>query len=272
MSKLATASLLAFSLAHAQTFEVASVKPSPPTEQWGYRFAPGGRTILTDFRVRDMIMLAWHIQDFRVIGAGGWMESEHFNIEAKAPGNPSEEKSRLMLRSLLADRFQLKLHRETRSLPKYALVRAKGELRLTPSKQGSCTPFENYTGIQPPPATLSPPMCGIQQRLRRPANGAPVLEDRITGGTMPWFARTLATTLDREVSDETGISGAYDFTIHYAPDDSLLARIAPDASPTDNPGPSIFTALQEQLGLRLESRKGPVEVFVVDHAERPAPN
>lgn len=106
VGKLGAACLIAVSLAQSQTFEVASVKPSSPTEQWGYRFAPGGRTILTGFRVRDMIMLAWHIQDFRLIGANGWMESEHYSIEARAAGNPTEDESRLMLRALLADRFQ----------------------------------------------------------------------------------------------------------------------------------------------------------------------
>ncbi len=265
-------SLFVISLAQAQTFEVASIKPAPSTTEWGYRFAPGGRAVLTGFRLRDLILLAWQVRDFQIIGTTGWMDAERFNIEAKAEGNPDREESRRMVQSLLADRFQLKLHRETRELPKFVLVRAKGELRLTPSKEGSCTPSENGVGSQSAPEKPGLPMCGIQERLRRPANGAPVMEDRITGGTMPWFARLLGATLSREVTDETGISGTYDFTFDYAPDDSLLARVAPGASPADNPGPSIFTALQGQLGLKLEPRKGPVEVFVVDHAERPSPN
>ena len=94
---------------------------------------------------------------------------------------------------------------------------------------------------------------------------------KANGVTAVWLARALGTILDREVTDNTGLDGSYDFTLDYAPDEGLLKRVMPEAQPDDT-APSLFTALQEQLGLKLESRKGPVEVFVIDHAERPSEN
>jgi uncharacterized protein (TIGR03435 family) len=108
--------------AAAQTFEVASVKPSPDDTPWYYRLNAGGRTVLQGFRLRDLILLAWQTENFRVIGTRGWMDSERFNIEAIGDPGADLDETRLMIRSLLADRFRLRVRRDTRESPVYALI------------------------------------------------------------------------------------------------------------------------------------------------------
>ena len=122
------------------------------------------------------------------------------------------------------------------------------------------------------PETRDHPICGFKQRLRPQSQGAPLMQLQGFGVTVSWLARILGTILDRQVADETGIGGIFDFTIEYTPDDHLLAQVAPDAQPSNTTGASLFTALQEQLGLKLESRKGPVEVFAIDRVEKPSEN
>lgn len=269
-------------LAHAQTnlpakpeFEVASGKKTRSGESYRYRFGPGGKALLTHVRLRDLILVAWHTQDFRILGDTEWINSDSYDIEAKAQGSPSEDQFRLMLQSLLVNRFHLAIHRETRELPIYTLVLAKNGARfdkgLIATQKGSCTPIEEYSGPQPPPETLIPPICGFRQHLRPQSQGTSVMQLAADGITLVWFARTLGTILNRQVMEDTGLNGRYSFTLDCVPDDTLLKRIMPDAQPGDT-APSLFTAIQEQLGLKLESRKGPVEVLVIDHAERPSEN
>jgi uncharacterized protein (TIGR03435 family) len=255
--------LIATSFSHAQSFEVASVKPVPSDTEWSYRFPSGGRTVLTGCRLRDLILLAWRIQGFRVLGTTGWMDSERFNVEAKAEGNPGPEESRRMLQSLLADRFRLTFHRETRDLQTYSLVPAKAGARMTPSRPGICTPYDDSSSLSPAGADL--PVCGFRNYLRKPENGPPAMVIEALGLDMSRFARVLAALLAGPVNDATGIAGAWDFHLEFAPDDRLVPGV-------DNSGPSLVTAIQEQLGLKLETRRGPVEVFVVEHAERPSAN
>src|ERR1017187_6251312 len=151
-----------------------------------------------------------------------------------------------MLRPLLAERFHLDLHRETRQLPIYALVSAKSGVRLGESREGSCTRVEDYSGPQPPPEPPASPICGFKQRLRPQTQGAPLMALQGTGVTLGLLARVLGTTLDREVLDETGIGGTFDFAVEYAPDDDILARVVPEAQPGNTTGASLFTAMQEQ--------------------------
>jgi uncharacterized protein (TIGR03435 family) len=254
--------LLAAALSRAQSFDVASVKPVSPDTVWNYRFAPGGRTVLKGFRLRDLVLLAWRVRDFQVFGTTNWMDTERFNIEANATGNPDQEESRRMLQSLLADRFRLALHHETRMLQTYSLVPAKGGPKLAASRPGICTPYDDSSSLSPAAPAL--PVCGFEQRRVKSENGPPHLIIEATGLGMPRFARLLGTFVGVQVTDYTAISGAWDFRLEYADD-----RLAPGS---DAAAPALFTALQEQLGLKLESRKGPVEVLVIDHAERPSAN
>jgi len=174
-----------------------------------------------------------------------------------------------MLQVLLGNRFHLTLHRETRQLPVYELTIGKGGAKLQSSKEGSCTP---YSVDSPPPASLPggprPSFCGFHTTPGDSLDGK--------GITMATLAATLSRTyvspLGRNVIDHTGLTGAYDVNLKWAID-SLSAPAGPNTTPlSDVTGPSIFTALQEQLGLKLESAKGPVEVLVIDHIERPSAN
>jgi uncharacterized protein (TIGR03435 family) len=252
-------------------FEVASIKRARPDAVWGFHFAPGGRATLTDFSMNELIILAWHTQGFRIVGGPSWFDSERYTIEAEAEGNPVLEDSRLMLRSLLQDRFRLALHRETRELPAYALVPVKSGARLAEAKNGSCKTADESSGPTPP-SEPGLPGCGFSQRLRPQNNGAPMMQLQGHSVTTSMIARMIGNILDRAVSDDTGISGSFDISVEYAMDDGLLKRVAPDARVSDNTAPSLFTALQEQVGLKLESRRVPVEVLVIDHAERPSAN
>jgi uncharacterized protein (TIGR03435 family) len=254
-------------------FDVASVKPAPPDEALGYRFEPGGRMVVSHFRLADLMLIGWHILPFQVVGGPAWAYSETYDIEAKAAGNPDSDQSRIMLQSLLADRFHLALYRDTRELPMYALVTAKKGARpaagLVRAKEGDCTPA-SQDFPQPPLDAGKPAYCRVTQQFRRQDNGAPSVQLRGYGVTLSMLARSLASTVYQQVEDNTGIAGNYDVNMDYAPynendNDSLTPK--PDTGVQ-----SLFTALQEQLGLKLEARKGPVEVLVIDRAERPSGN
>jgi uncharacterized protein (TIGR03435 family) len=197
----------------------------------------------------------------QVSGAPGWSNSDRYDIEATAKGNPSQALMRgPMLQALLEDRFRLRFHGETREGAVYALTVAKGGIRMARMEEGSCTPVDLK---QPPPVSANASLCGTETRKR---NGQ-VLTVSVHGMSVGDLADGLLVELaGRTVIDKTGISGLFDLHIEFTPDQN-----APTS--TDNTaGPSIFTALQEQLGLKLEPARGPVQLFVVDHVERPGGN
>lgn len=255
-----------------QKFEVASIKRSAPDAHWGYDVGRGRRAVFNDFLVRELIQFAWHTQIFRIVHEPEWLETEHYDIQATTEGRATEDEVRIMLRALLAERFRLSLRPETRQMPVYKLVPAKGGSKLTPAKEGACLPLEKYPSPQPPSENLVPPVCGVRQRLRSDANGAPVMRLQETGATLADFARQLGGLLDRQVDDDSGISGVFDFSLEYAPDSHLAGRLNVGGQSADSSVPELFTALNEQLGLRLVAGKGPVEVLVIDHIERPSEN
>lgn len=232
----------------SRTFEVASVKPAPPGDGGPVRsvllFLPDGRFRNTNTTLKSLIQTAYSVQDFQVDGATGWMDSDRYDVEGKAEGssNPSRADVLLMLQSLLAERFKLKLSRETKENTQYALVVAKGgpKIKLAADPAGGA---------------------------RGGANGLLVGKR-----TMPQLATMLSGIVRRPVIDQTGLQGVYEFTLEWLPE---VGQTGPDtnAPPPANPNaPSLFTALQEQMGLRLESIKGQVEVLVIEHAERPSAN
>lgn len=252
-------------------FEVASVRRSGPNEQWGYDIGRGERVVFNDFLVRELVQFAWHTQAFRITSAPSWLETEHYDIQAKTEGIATEDDVRIMLQALLTERFRLSIRPEKKEMPIYALVQGKNGLKLI-AKQGACTPLEAYSGLQPPPETLVPPVCGVRQRLRTDATGERFMQLQETGVTLAFFAKTLGTILDRQTEDATGISGVFDILLEYAPDDRLAAKPSPDGQLPDTIRPGLFAAIQEQLGLRLAASKGPVEVLAIDHIERPTEN
>ena len=258
-------------------FEVASVKPSVNRGFMTVRPLPGRLT--ADAPVRLLLQNAYSIQAFQIVGGPDWIDFDHYAIEAKAAGDPGRARLFLMLQSLLEDRFHLQIHRETRELPVYALVAAKNGLKLSPPKEGCMDPAPGALppgagGRMQPPGQGQPPLapCGGVGIMLEPGGAV------MRGGKIPMaeLIRALSMVLGRTVVDKTGFSGLFDLQLGFLPDETTAGLPAPppDAAGAslDSRHPSILTALQEQLGLRLESTKGPVEVIVVDHVERPSAN
>ena len=261
-------------------FEVASIKPSKSGEQGTYlRRQPGGLYRATNAPLRALIANAY-LNQFppkgeQIFGGPGWIDTEHFDIEAKAEGDPNREEESLMVQSLLEDRFKLVVHHETRQLPTYALLLSKngktGPQLTKHSDDAKCA--DPAAGSPPPPGPgeAMPSFCG---GFFMNAGGGAL---RATGNriTMAMLVQFLGQSVDRTVVDRTGLSGVFDFTLEFAPElgpgSQPGAAASAPSSDTSAP-PSIFTALQEQLGLKLESQKGPVDVLVIDHVEEPSPN
>jgi uncharacterized protein (TIGR03435 family) len=273
---------LHFGVAAAQSnarlaFDVASVKPTPPEGggSYQYQFAPGGRLIIRHFRLRDLILVAWHVRDFEVEGGPEWIDKQTmtYDIDAEAAGNPTNDQMRLMLRSLLADRFRLVAHIESKVKPHYALQR-NGSLgsALKPTKEGSCTPLADYGAQAPLPVAPvgATPFCGFKAHLAKLDGGGSAMVLEWQGMPIASVARTLGTELYRQVTDETNLSGNFDVRLEFRPDNFAGGSAAPGAA--ESTAPSIFAAVQEQLGLKLDAEKGPVEVLVIDHADPPSPN
>ena len=235
-------------------FEVVSIKPD--TSNTGilmFNNTPDGFNA-RGFTVQMLIRAAYGYDDNLISGAPNWLNSEHYTLEAKVAGSDVPALARmdpaqrnLMLQPLLADRFQFKFHRETKQLPVFALVIAKNGLKLK----------------QSPPA--NPGSNGPQMKMS--ARG------QLTGQRFPisLLAQWLSLQVSRKVLDNTGLTGTYDFTLEWTPD-SPASMSAGAETPAPDSGPSIFTAIQEQLGLKVESARGPVPVLVIDHLEEPTEN
>jgi uncharacterized protein (TIGR03435 family) len=234
---------LAVSVLHGQTppaFEVASIKKDTTGENGRWtRFLPGGRFEVTRCQVLWIIEAAYDLRDFQIADAPKWASDWSFlyDIEAKAASPVPDDQLKLMAQQLLADRFQLKVHREMRPVPLYALVVSKNGSRLQAAKDNG--------------------------RPRGSGGIESVAQGWIRGTNVPVknLVKGLSQLLDRPVVDQTDLGGPVDFNLQWAPDGS-----------DDTTHPSIFTAIQEQLGLKLESQKLPIEVLVIDHVEQPTAN
>jgi uncharacterized protein (TIGR03435 family) len=234
------------------SLEVATIKPSQPDRPGRAFLWRGNRFTTINTTLMALIGFAYDVQEKQVIGGQDWMNTEKFDVEGKPdiPGTPSREQLRTMVKKLLADRFQLKFHNEKRELPAYVLTARKGEPKM--SKDDT-----NPNGL---PALF----------FRR-------LGDlNVRNATMGDFAHLLqSAVLDRPVVDETGLSGKWDFELKWTPDESQFSGMGMRPPPPSDAGdapPPLFTAIQEQIGLKLESGKAQVDVMVVDHVEHPSPN
>lgn len=242
-------------------FEVASVKPNTDgggTTTMG--IAPGGRFVARNVALRELIGYAHGnsepfipLPNNRVMGGPGWVDSERFDIEAVSSGaaRPGALQVMQMLRSLLTERFRLAARKEQRELPVYLLTVARADRTLGPklhrSTGGCSVPAEKR-------ATAS--SCGMQRRRGYIEAHGTTIDEFLLHGLMP--------NLDRVVIDKTGLTGDFDWTLEWGGEQG-----SNDAVPL---GPSIFTAVQEQLGLKLEPARGPVEVLVIDSVDRPTPD
>jgi len=258
------------------TYEVASVKPN--TSNSGMiRFMgpPQSATFTaTNATLQILITLAYQVKPFQIEGANGWIASDRFDISAKPPeGSVTREQSWMMLQALLEDRFKLAVHRTTKEVPIYALTAAKGGLKIKPASEDTC--FKMVPGGPPPP----PPGPGGRPVI--PCGGFFMGPNTLQGGgiSMSQLADGLTNILGRPVIDKSGFAGAFDVRLEFSREGTQPMGAAgfgtPGAPPVtlpDNNGPTIFTALQEQLGLKLESQKGPADLLVIDHAEKPSEN
>jgi uncharacterized protein (TIGR03435 family) len=249
------------------SFEVASVKRNNSGDpRTMVQMAPGRMTI-ANVPAHVLIESAYRIQGYQVLGGPSWLNSDRFDIVAKVESNQAPEQVALMIRALLVDRFKLMVHTEKRELPIYTLVMAKNDGKLGAKLRPVATDCAAVLGR----GNGSP---AIPQPGERMPCGLRVIPGSIAAAGIPlaFVADSLARFVNRVVTDRTGLSGYFDVELEWAPD-QLTQPPGVDVSPTSDPnGPSLFTALQEQLGLKLESTKGPVDVVVVDNVEQPTPD
>lgn len=283
MNKAATILCIALALgaviAHAQSlrpqFEVASVKPNTSGDFRSTSTTRGGRFVATNYTLRRLIQFAYspkgsQLLNDHIVGGPAWIDTDHFDLEGRIE-NDRAGNVPVMVQSLLEDRFQLKVHRETRELPIYDLVVAKrGKLKLSDDQT---TPNPK---APPAPATGDTLARGVFGIL--PGSSGFTIEGRAVPISI--LVNLLRSEVGRPVVDKTDLQGLFDIHLPFIPESNPIAarprvptpsRPQP-ATPLDLSGASIFTALQEELGLKLESAKGPVEVLMIDHAERPDAN
>jgi uncharacterized protein (TIGR03435 family) len=230
------------------SFEVATIKLTDPSFPGavigGFRF---GRFSAQGFTLKDLIAYAYDVDNRQVAGGPKWSDSERYDIPGKPEksGALSPEAGKLMLQTLLTERFQLKIHRDSREMPVYVMTVARGGLKMKPRTEGD--------GGAP--------------------GGMPIQGAKIPGRntTIQFLAYGLQQLLDRPVLNETGVTGGFDFDLSWRPDPSQF-RGQGDKVPANPDDPDLLTALQQQLGLRLEAKKALAPVVVLDSAEKPSDN
>ncbi len=264
----------------AATFEVASVRPNELGAQsfvLGFR---NGRYTARYHTVKELIRQAYRLTESQVFGAPAWLDVDRFDVLATTPGTPDSPRGIIpppvltMLRNLLADRFQLKARLETREYPLFALVLARSDGTLGPGlrrKSIPCVP--RAVGAI---GELFGPLPAVRTQCGGRVDRGLLLSTGGTIGDLVWaLSRTeLVPGVGRIVVDRTGLTGTFDIDLRWMPDRPFTdtSQSAAAAPSVVNNEPPLFTAIQEQLGLKLERTKGPVEVLVIDSIERPTPN
>jgi uncharacterized protein (TIGR03435 family) len=236
------------------TFDVASIKPTPPDQRGGIvHQLPGGQVYeIVGAPLRMIMTVAYTVTDRQISGGPDWINTDRWNIQAKADRRGNSDEMHAALARLLEDRFQLKIRHETRQLPVYL---------LTVDKKGVTMPEHDAADLK-----------------HEPIGGNPLQGLKGENVTMNYFSFFLSRIMDLNVVDQTNLTGHYDVNIHFVPEQLAGGRgdgrAAPDGAPPPPPpeGPDIFTALRDQLGLRLEKGKGPVDHLVIEHAEKPSGN
>ena len=248
-------------------FEVASVRPNKSgTTQANVSMPPNGVNIV-NLPLRGIIQLFFRInQPSKVIGIPDWTITERFDITARAAGPVTDDERRLMVQALLADRFKLVARREKREISTLVLMLARNDGKLGPKliESKGCIDPRDARSRGAAPADTPTPVCGP-----KPGGQGRLI---LVGSPMSQFTSLLALMVGTTVVDKTGLTGRYDLELTYTPDRQLPAGLEIPGPAADPNGPSLYTAVQEQLGLKLESHKELEEVLVIDHIERPSEN
>ncbi len=240
----------------APAFDVSTVKPSHATDGHThiYRHPEDGEFTASNISVKSLLAFAYDLPETRMVGGPAWLDSDKWDIEAKSDpevdaqlhklsSDAAKKMKQLMVQALIADRFQLKSHSETRELPLYELIVLKGGPKFEHARADGTSIGSGNSHIT------------------------------IAGGdSVAILAAQLARVTGRVVLDKTGLEGRYDIALRWTPDNGLPDKSNGASSPEETNGPSIFTAVQEQLGLKLESQKGPVNVLVIDSVQPPTAN
>lgn len=225
-------------------WEVATVRPSNPDDANGQRIRFRGRYVmLLDHTVEDILLIGYGVQKSQLAGEPDWVNTERWDVEGipDVEGEPSMRQLQAMMQKILVERFALKLHHEQRVMPVFALTVAKGGPMMTPDATDPN---------------------GWMHQQNSEANGRDV--ENLKNASMPDLAQILQFRVDRPVVDQTGLKGRFDFKLQWTTDDAQAPQ--PDAPP------GLFTAIQEQIGLKLERVKAPADVLVIDHVQRPGAN
>ena len=291
--------LLGLVLQEPLQFDAASVKSNTASGPTMVQMPPTGRVNIVNATFRTLLRTAYRLQDYQIIGGPAWVNADRFDIQATPPAGFKPEplgfpclgadcplsRNQIMLQGLLADRFELTSHRETRELPVYELTIARNGFKLKPvapppAPVPGAAPTPPPPPPPPPPPGTPPPTTAAGMPTVPP--GAMMnFPTGLTASAVPFAAlvSALAQTLQRPVIDKTGIKGYYDFKLAFSR--VGIPNSGPPAPPlaagtagfeASDPAPSIFTAVQEELGLRLDSTKGPAEVLVIDSARKPVEN
>lgn len=254
-------------------FEAASIKESEEFRPTGA--VPPDRFVRRNITLHSLLVYAYELSTFQIDGGPDWVREARFDIEAKADGAPSAHQMRAMVRRLLAERFSLQAHLETQDRPRYALVMARDDRRLGPRIRRSAIDCPAivaargpaYVAPTGPPAQGDPPPCALRGTF-----GGGRMTTVLDGMPLSRLVTALQLNAERVIVDRTGLTGTYDieFTTEMPSLPGFPASFGQSTTPADEL--SLFTALEEQLGMKLESERGAVEVLVIDRAEWPAPN
>ena len=251
-------------------FEVISIKPRTPDAPPGNIPNSPDRFIRPNVTVSGLIEYAYETRAFQVIGGPAWVRSDRYEVSAKAETAVSQAQMRFMVQRLLVERFGLQVHRETREMDTYALVTARrdGQLgeKMKPSDR-DCAPIID-AGNQRPRDANGPPPCAWFVAL---INGFARL--RLTGIPVARFAGVLEPMTSRKIIDRTNLTGTYDIEMDFLPDPGLLGLSIPNSNALQQSDiPPLTTAIQDQLGLKLESERAPVDVILIDSVKAPTAN
>lgn len=235
------------------SFEVATIKPTKPDEQRTFLIWRGTEMQVVNFSLESLVKFAYDMQDKQIVGAPGWLSTQKFDIDAKpdTPGSPNGDQLKEMVQKMLADRFALKFHKDQREMGAYVLTVGRDGPKM---KQNT----DNPNGL---PGLFFGPIGTLHVMNANMQNFTNLMQSAV---------------LDRPVVDRTGLTGRWDFTLKWTPDESQFAgmgvKLPPPPADATDAAPPLFTAIQEQLDLKLEAQRTQVPVLVIDHVDQPSPN